>query len=591
MSEVTAPAQTDKPLLVAAPPLIAAAVLAGHAVVTGGDGRVLALSGIYALLVIGYQFIFGRLGALSLGQSAFFGLGAYVTARLATSFDLPFLVTFPAAIVLPAIFAAVIAAPVLRLKSHYFPLVTLALAQLLLFGATSSGSIAGVPPVDIASLIVPAGVPFAAFVWAIAALGALIAWRLSVTLFGRFAEMGRENPLAAGAAGIDAGRLGVTAFMLSAGYAGAAGALLAHMTGEASPQAFGLPVMVACVAMAVVGGRHHVSGAIVGAILLVLVPEALHLGERVAPVLWGIALLMAVLALPEGIVGALQRRYMPPAELVAPSAQPIPPRKAMRIAGPLLAVRGITRRFGGIIAVDNVSLALQPGEILGVIGPNGSGKTTLLNALSGISVAQTGRVFLAGRDVTALAPHAVARSGLARTFESSQLADNLAVVDNVAAARAVAAGVSWRTILRRGDADAAFHRARAQAMTCLETVGLAPHATDLARTLSLGQKRRLEVARALALNPLVVALDEPAAGLETEDREHLACVLRDLAGRGLGIIVVEHDVAFLRTIATRLACLDAGRLIAMGAPEQVIADPRVVAAYLGGPAISRGRVG
>jgi branched-chain amino acid transport system permease protein len=298
-----------------------------------------------------------------------------------------------------------------------------------------------------------------------------------------------------------------------------------------------------------------------------------------------------VIVASEGIVGALQRRYAPVAALVPPAPQPVPPRKSMRVAGPLLAARGITRRFGGIVAVDNLSLALQPGEILGLIGPNGSGKTTLVNALSGLSSAQTGRVYLAGRDVTSIPPHAVARAGLARTFETAQLADNITVLDNVAAARAVAAGVELRTILRRADADIAFARARAEAMTCLATVGLTAAAAEPAGSLSFADRRRLEVARALALNPLVVALDEPAAGLGAEDRQHLADLLRGLAQRGLGLIVVEHDVAFLRGIATRLACLDAGRLIAIGTPEAVIADPKVVAAYLGGPAIGRGRVG
>jgi branched-chain amino acid transport system permease protein len=586
-----AAAQPDRPFLVVAPPALAAAALAVHAIASGSDGgRVATLAGIYALLVVGYQFVFGRLGALSLGQSAFFGLGAYVTARLATTFDLPFLITFPAAILLPAAFAGVIAAPVLRLKSHYFPLVTLGLAQLLLFGALSSGPIGDIPGVELAGLPIPRGAALAAFVWVVTIVAALLAWRLSVTLFGRFAEIARDNPLAASAVGIDAGRLGVAAFMLSAGYAGAAGALCAHMSGEATPDAFGLPVMVACLSMAVVGGRYHVSGAIVGAILLVLLSEAAGLG-RYAPILWGVALLIAVIVASEGIVGALQRRYAPVAALVPPAPQPVPPRKSMRVAGPLLAARGITRRFGGIVAVDNLSLALQPGEILGLIGPNGSGKTTLVNALSGLSSAQTGRVYLAGRDVTSIPPHAVARAGLARTFETAQLADNITVLDNVAAARAVAAGVELRTILRRADADIAFARARAEAMTCLATVGLTAAAAEPAGSLSFADRRRLEVARALALNPLVVALDEPAAGLGAEDRQHLADLLRGLAQRGLGLIVVEHDVAFLRGIATRLACLDAGRLIAIGTPEAVIADPKVVAAYLGGPAIGRGRVG
>ena len=587
-----APALPERQLLIAAPPALAAAALVVHSALGGAGGAQVATeAGIYTLLVLGYQFVFGRLGALSLAQGAFFGLGAYVSARLATSLDLPFLVVLPAALVLPAIFAAVIAAPVLRLRSYYFPLVTLGLAQLLLLGARSGGAVEDVPHADLFGLAVPPGPAFAVLVWIVAIIGALLTWRLSATLFGRFADITRDNPLATGACGLDVGRLGVQSFVLSAVYAGAAGSLQAYATGAATPDAFGLPIMVACLAMAVAGGRRHVSGAVVGAIVLVLLPDALGMSGRTAPLLWGAVLFAAVLFMPEGVVGALQRRFGRPPEMELPAPRPIPARKSRRIAGPLLAARGITRRFGGIIAVDNVSLALQPGEILGLIGPNGSGKTTLLNAFSGLSPAHTGRVFLAGRDITALPPHAVARAGLARTFEQVQLIERLPALDNVAAARAALGGMELRMLLSRAEADAAFAHARAEALTCLQAVGIAHAAATAAAALSPADRRRLEVARALALNPLVIAFDEPAAGLAADDSAALATLLRDLAKRGLGLIVVEHDVAFLRGVATRLACLDAGRLIAVGPPETVIADPRVVAAYLGGPAISRGRVG
>ena len=581
----------DRPLLIAAPPALALAILFVYASAIDGAGSAMATAaGIDALLVIGYQIVFGRLGALSLAQGAFFGLGAYVTARLATS-GLPFLVTFPAAILLPALVAALVVGPVLRLQSYYIPLVTVGLAQLLLAAAETSGDIGGLPNLNVvASLTLPPGPTLALLVWAIAALGGLVAWFVSETHFGRFVEVVRDNPLAAGAIGLDAGRMRLQAFVLSAAYGGAAGALHAHATAAATSADFGLHLMTLCLAAVLLGGRRQVTGALVGVVVLRLAVEALRLPDAYAPILYGIVILACLRWLPDGLVGLLERRFARPSVVVSPAPQPIVPRKPSRIAGPLLAARGITRRFGGLIAVDNISLALQPGEILGIIGPNGSGKTTLLNALSGLSPAQTGRVFLAGRDITSLPPHQVARAGLSRSFQLPQLADELSALDNIAAARMALMGTGASLFMARASADSAFAGARAEAMSCLDAAGLVHIAATSAGALTLAQRRRLEIARALALDPLVVAFDEPAAGLDPDERDALTGVLRDLARRGLGVIVVEHEMTFLSDIATRLACLDAGRLIALGPAKTVMADPKVAAAYLGASALGRGRI-
>lgn len=580
----------DRPLLIAGPPALAMAALLAYAAGTESAGAgLMTLVGINALAAIGYQLVFGRLGALSLAQGAFFGLGAYATARLAAA-GLPFLVTFPASILLPSLVAALVVGPVLRLQSHYIPIVTLGLAQLLLAAASSSGGIVGVAGVDfLAGATIAPGPALALLVWALVVVGALLVWRLSDTYFGRFIAVVRDNPLAAGAIGLDAGRMRLQAVVLSAAYGGAAGALHAHATGAATPADFGMPLMVLCLAAALVGGRRQATGSLVGVVLLQLAAAALTLSPAYAPILYGVAILAALRWLPDGVIGFLARRWARPLLVVSPAPQPIPPRKVQRVAGPLLAARGITRRFGGLIAVDNISLALQPGEILGIIGPNGSGKTTLLNALSGLSPAETGRVFLAGRDLTGLPAHQVARAGLSRSFQVPQLADELSALDNVAAGRMAireheAAGSS------AGNGDGRFATARAEALTCLDAVGLVHAAATPAAALTLAQRRRLEVARALALNPLVVAFDEPAAGLDPDECDGLSALLKGLATRGLGVIVVEHEMSFLSGIATRLACLDAGRLIAIGPTDKVIADPKVAAAYLGASALGRGRI-
>lgn len=581
----------DRSLLVATPPALAIVALVAYAFALRGTGTEMAtLAGIDTLMVVGYQFVFGRLGALSLAQGAFFGLGAYVTARLAAA-GLPFLVTFPASIVLPSLMAALVMGPVLRLQTYYVPLVTIGLAQLLLAAAESSAPIHVVPGMDVvAGFTIARGPALALFVWAIAILGGLLAWLVCETQFGRFVEVVRDNPLAAGAVGLDAGRMRLQSFVLSAAYGGAAGALHAYATSAATSADFGMPLMTLCLAASLLGGRRQVTGAVVGVVLLQLLVEALRLPEADAPILFGVVILACLRWLPDGLVGLIERRFARPLVVVSPAPRPIPARPRTRMAGPLLAARGITRRFGGLVAVDNISLALQPGEILGIIGPNGSGKTTFLNALSGLSPAQTGRVFLAGRDITSLPPYRVARVGLSRSFQLPQLADGFSALDNIAAARVAVTGSGASMFMVRATANSAFANARAEAMTCLDAVGLVPLAATPAGALTLAERRRLEIARALALNPLVVAFDEPAAGLDPDERDTLAAVLKGLAGRGLGVIVVEHEMTFLSGIATRLACLDAGRLIALGPAETVMADPKVAAAYLGASAISRGRI-
>jgi branched-chain amino acid transport system permease protein len=583
-------AAPDRTILVVTPPALAAAALLFYTT-SGPQGvHVATLAGISALLVIGYQYVFGRLGALSLAQGAFFGLGAFVTARLGTA-DLPFLITFPAAVLLPALVAALVVGPVLRLQSYYVPLVTLGLAQILAIAALASGDIVGLDDVVIVPGVqIARGPAFALLVWLLAIAGAVIAWATSRTHFGRFAEVIRDNPLAAGAIGLDAGRMRLQGFVLSAGYAGAAGALHGHLTGGVTAGDFGLPVMIMCLAMTLIGGRRHVMGAVVGVVVLTLAVEAAGVPAAYQPIIYGAAVLIALYWLPDGILGLMERRFGPPAVVVTPAPQPIAKRKAARIAGPLLAVRGITRRFGGLVAVDNVSLALHPGEILGMIGPNGSGKTTLLNALSGLNPAQTGRIFLSGRDITNMAPHEVACVGLARSFQTAQVADRLSVLDNVAAARAVMNGVDLSAMFQRTRADSAFARARAEALSCLDIVNMVGAAATPASQLVPADRRRLEIARALALDPLVVAFDEPAAGLDADERDALTALMKQLAARGLGLIVVEHEVSFLRGVATRLACLDAGRLIAVGSPDAVMADPKVAAAYLGATAVGSGRI-
>ncbi|MEK9796048.1 MAG: branched-chain amino acid ABC transporter ATP-binding protein/permease [Alphaproteobacteria bacterium] len=534
------------------------------------DQRLLALSGVYVILVLGYQFIFGHAGALSLAQGSFFGAGAYATGILASRWDLGFLSTLPLSIAIAALLAALVAAPVLRLRTHYFALATLALAQLLLLAAVNwegltggANGLSGVPPVSILGWQAQRGFPLVAVVWAIAGVAMLLArQQMNPARRAAFA-IARETPLAAPAFGIDAGLLRFRAFLISAAFGGAAGALFVHTNRVVSPETLGFGVMVTCLTMTVVGGRTRIAGALIGALLLTHMPEWLRGLEAYYLVAMGALLLTMVLFAPDGLAAFLPA----PKSQSGPAALPEHAVSATGFAGPpaTLDASGLHKAFGGIRALDGLSLTLASGEIVGVIGPNGAGKTTLANALSGIVPPDAGTMHLAGRMISYLAPHDIARAGLTRTFQAPQLPSALEVREIIATARTHAG-------------------AQANAPTvedALAFCGLADMASAPAGTLPHGLRRRVEICRAIVSRPSVLILDEPAAGLTLEEQAEIGTLCRALADAGMAILPIDHNVDFLKPIADRLVCMAEGRILAYGNPDGVLADPAVRAAYFG----------
>jgi branched-chain amino acid transport system permease protein len=287
-----------------------------------------------------------------------------------------------------------------------------------------------------------------------------------------------------------------------------------------------------------------------------------------------------IVVAPWGIVGGLARlraRLFPEAPPSPPRAVPLVAREREERGEPILEVRDLAIAFGGVRALDGVSLALERGEIFGLIGPNGSGKTTLVNCVTRIYTPQSGAIVFAGEVVTHRAPYEVARRGIARTFQSVNLVDEMSALDNVAVARA---GLE-RSGVRRALRDDGLDRARGYAMGLLERLDVAQVAMQPCGGLAYGLKRRVEIARALALEPRLLLLDEPAAGLNGAEQADLARRLRALAADGLTLLIIEHNMPFLMPLAQRMACLDYGRLIASGTPAEIRVHPRVIEAYLG----------
>ena len=549
--------------------------------------RVLTLAGSQAVLVLGYQIIFGHAGALSLAQGAFFGLGAYATAILATRYGWDFSATFPVSISVPLVLAALVAIPVLRLASHYFALATLGLAQVALLVVVNAGEwtggaqgLTGVPGILVLGDAVPRGLPLLATVWGVVAFCAWLSWRLTHGLTGTAYAVLRSDPIAASALGLARPRLRFAAFLLSAAYAGAAGALQAHTIGVVSSETLEFSVMVTCLAMTVIGGSARIAGALIGALLLTYLPEWLRFLEGHALLAYGVALLAMIIAAPEGIAGVLGRaleRQRGALRLPTPASVPLQPGKSAR-----LEARSLRKSFGGVVALDGADLVIEPGEILGLIGPNGSGKTTLANVISGLVAPDDGVVRLGSRSLLGLSAEQVARAGIARGFQTPALPPSLSPLELVALARASAAGrIGFLSSLLGRDAGRHRRQFEAEALDLLGRVGLSREADQPCGALPAGLAWRVEVARALALDPELVILDEPAAGLGEGAQAQLAAVLRDISSHGIALLVIEHNMPFLLPTASRILVLDQGRVIAKGRPAEVVRDPAVIAAYLG----------
>jgi branched-chain amino acid transport system permease protein len=556
------------------------------------DLRMLTLAGAFAIMVIGYQFIFGHVGALALSQGAFFGLGAYATALASVNLGTGLQLTLPLSILVAVVVAAIVAVPVLRLSSHYFALATLGIGQVLYLISVEwvsvTGGANGFPGVPLPVFFgwqIGRGWPLLLLVWGLVGVGALLSARIMRGLYGHACHVMRQDEVAARSLGIDADRIRFTMLLLSAAFGGAAGALYAHTIRIASPEALEFKTMLTCITMAVVGGRTRIWGAILGALLVIHLPEWFRFFEGGYLIIFSAIIVVLLVLAPDGL-SSIAERMLPPAPPSSTPAWPeTPPAPIAAIllpsATPILELRDLSKRFGGLRALENVSFAMRRGTITAVIGPNGSGKTTMVNCITGIYRPDEGVVRLGGQDITGVPPHLLARRGVARTFQNLRLVDDMSVLNNVAVARFGAEGVNLPRTLGGGWSDHSMDRAHAHALHLLHRLGVGDAAGEMCGALPYGAKRRVEIARALALDPMLLLLDEPAAGLNETEQADLADRLQDLAAEGLTLLIIEHNLAFLRPLATSMICLDDGEVIAEGRPQDIYRHPRVLDAYLG----------
>jgi len=555
--------------------------------------------GIGALVALGLVMLTGVGGATSFGQAAFVGIAAYATAWLTSVQGLSPWIGLVFALLLTGVAAFLIGALTLRLGGHFLPLSTIAwgLSIALLFGNVEAlgrhTGLSNIPAIGVfgVSLADPRAIYY--LIWSLVGLGVLFCHNVLQSRPGRAIRSLRGGGVLLASVGADAFRVRLTLFVLAALLAGFAGWLYAHANRFVSPSPFDVRASIEYLLMAVAGGLGQLTGALVGAAAVLVmkngVQDVLPLlttrGGQFEAVVFAVLFILLLHHARGGVMGLVTRwtraRFAAlPDEPQAASAEPLPHRTLPARGELLLAVRNAVKRFGGLVAVNDVSFDVRAGEIVGLIGPNGAGKSTMFNLLTGTARMTAGTVEFLGQDVSGLAQRVIAQRGMARTFQHVKLRPHMSLLDNVALgahgrtrAGVLAAGLR---LDRREEAQI-----MAEARRQLARIGLADRAHELAGSLPLGTQRILEIARALAADPVLLVLDEPAAGLRRKEKQALGDLLRKLRDEGVTILIVEHDMDFVMKLVDRLVVMTFGSKLVEGSPAAVRADPRVQAAYLG----------
>ncbi|HWR10689.1 MAG TPA: branched-chain amino acid ABC transporter ATP-binding protein/permease [Rectinemataceae bacterium] len=567
--------------------------------------------GIYALLGLSLNIVLGEVGLFDLGHTGFYAIGAYVTAILNTQFHLPILLLLPIAAFVSGLFAWIVTAPVIHLKGDYLCIVTIGLGEIIRltminnpFGLTGGPN--GINGIDGPSFIVPivSSRQFYYLIWGLIALITFGLIRLQRSRVGRAWNYIREDETAAEALGVDVRHYKLAAFVLGAALAGIAGNVYASKQMSVSPESFTFMESSLLFCIVLLGGLGSIPGTMLGAVAITVFPEIFRPFAKYRLMFFGLALLLMMIFKPAGFLPRVRdsgetlrkalggkRRGRPVPEAAAGSesgagaASGAPPAAGTQEPASdlsLLEVKDVTLSFGGVTAVADMDARVSKGRITALIGPNGAGKTTLFNLITGIYKPLKGQISFKDEKISGEHPHEIVKKGIARTFQNIRIFPTLTCLENVLCGqhcrgKAGFIGSVFRLPSQRREEESMLARAD----RCLERVGLAESADKLASSLPYGKRRYLEIARALAVNPDLIVLDEPSSGLNDAETEDLSRLLLSLLADGLSILLIEHDMNLVDMVSDHVIVMQTGRKIAEGEMCDIRLNPLVIEAYLG----------
>ncbi len=552
---------------------------------------------IYMILALGLNVLVGLTGLVSLGQAGLYAIGAYTAAILATRLGVGFVPCLLLGMLFSGAFGVLLAYPTVRVRGVYLAVVTIAfgiiIENIAIEWDSLTGSWVGISDVPQPGIF---GFPIGHRIYFYLVGGcALIAFAVNVNImnsrFGRAMLATSQSEIAASSLGINVTAIRTLAFVISAVTAGASGVFYVFLNKYISPDIFSFGDSIRFLLMVILGGAGTTLGPIVGAGVLSYLPEFLQQFGEWQAFAYGALLAIVMFFLPRGIIGSVadaQHRFFPITPVQASNATGGSLKDVLgdvRSGGGVsLEAESVSLQFGGLSALDNVQTQVATGSIHGLIGPNGAGKSTLLNAVSGIYQVSSGRILFEGEEITAMRSHQLARRGLARTFQNTELFKEMTALENV-----------WNgfyshyrsgiisAILRLPNYRTDEERNRRAALALLEYVGLSAFAETKAKDLPFGFQRKLEIARALAISPRLLLLDEPAAGLTQSEVDDLRDLILELANHGITIVVVEHHMDLVMAISSQMTVLDYGEVIARGTAAEIQENARVIEAYFGNP--------